>query len=130
MTALREVAFAINLALVIYLLVTRRLFGIRGGKQAYEARLRSESIVDTELAALDGAEDQPAVTVPADRHTGEPVVPSATGADATAAAGPHVAAATGPRPAGPGSGATRPDTEPSPLALTEPHTVPTEPPAR
>ena len=51
-TALRVVAFLINLGLVIYLVVTKRLFGVRGGKEAYEARLRSESILDAEIAAL------------------------------------------------------------------------------
>ena len=51
-TALRVVAFLINLALVIYLVVTKRLFGVRGGKRAYEARLRSESLLDAEIAAL------------------------------------------------------------------------------
>jgi uncharacterized membrane protein (DUF2068 family) len=67
-TVLRVAAFAINLALVIYLLVTRRLFGIRGGKPAYEARLRSASIVDTELAALAAAGDQPAAAAGPGRH--------------------------------------------------------------
>ena len=52
-TALRVVAFAINLALVVYLVVTKRLFGVRGGRAAYEARLRSESILDAEIAALE-----------------------------------------------------------------------------
>jgi uncharacterized membrane protein (DUF2068 family) len=42
-TWLRIAAFVINLVLVIYLVWTRRLFGVRGGKTAYEARLRSES---------------------------------------------------------------------------------------
>jgi len=51
-TWLRVVAFLINLGLVIYLVVTKRLFGVRGGKAAYEARLRSESILDAEIAAL------------------------------------------------------------------------------
>ena len=51
-TVLRVVAFVINLALVLYLVLTKRLFGVRGGKQAYEAKLRSESILDAEMAAL------------------------------------------------------------------------------
>src|SRR5262252_5637350 len=41
-TGLRVAAFVINLLLVIYLVWTRRLFGVRGGKAAYEAMLRSE----------------------------------------------------------------------------------------
>jgi uncharacterized membrane protein (DUF2068 family) len=51
-TVLRVVAFLINLGLVIYLVVTKRLFGVRGGRAAYEARLRSESLLDAEIAAL------------------------------------------------------------------------------
>jgi uncharacterized membrane protein (DUF2068 family) len=45
-TYTRVTLFAINLALVLYLILTRRLFGARGGKEAYEARLRSESVFD------------------------------------------------------------------------------------
>jgi uncharacterized membrane protein (DUF2068 family) len=51
-TWLRVVAFLVNLGLVVYLVVTKRLFGVRGGKAAYEARLRSESILDAEIATL------------------------------------------------------------------------------
>jgi uncharacterized membrane protein (DUF2068 family) len=51
-TWLRVAAFAINLLLVVYLVWTRRLFGVRGGKAAYEARLHSESVIEVEQAAL------------------------------------------------------------------------------
>jgi uncharacterized membrane protein (DUF2068 family) len=44
-TVVRVVALAINLALVVYLVVTKRLFGVRGGRRAYEARLRSDSVL-------------------------------------------------------------------------------------
>jgi len=54
-TWLRLTAFVINLLLVIYLVWTKRLFGVRGGKRAYEARLRSESIIEVEQAALAAA---------------------------------------------------------------------------
>jgi hypothetical protein len=54
-TVLRVGAFVINVALVVYLVVTKRLFGVRGGKKAYEARLRSESILQAEIDALAGA---------------------------------------------------------------------------
>jgi uncharacterized membrane protein (DUF2068 family) len=54
-TWLRVVAFVINLLLVIYLVWTKRLFGVRGGKAAYEARLRSESVIEMEQAALAAA---------------------------------------------------------------------------
>jgi uncharacterized membrane protein (DUF2068 family) len=49
-TFLRVAAFVVNLALVVYLVYAKRLFGVRGGGKAYEARLRSESIIDTEAS--------------------------------------------------------------------------------
>jgi uncharacterized membrane protein (DUF2068 family) len=58
-TVLRVVAFVINLGLVLYLVLTKRLFGVRGGRKAYEARLRSESILDAEIAALAAGQDAP-----------------------------------------------------------------------
>lgn len=51
-TFLRAGAFAVNVVLVVYLVYAKRLFGARGGAKAYEARLRSENIIETELAAL------------------------------------------------------------------------------
>ena len=54
-TWLRVVAFVVNLLLVIYLVWTKRLFGVRGGKRAYEARLRTESVIEVEQAALAAA---------------------------------------------------------------------------
>ena len=55
-TVLRLLTFLVNLALVVYLVVSRRLFGVRGGKKAYEARRREDSILD---AAEDAAAEQP-----------------------------------------------------------------------
>lgn len=40
------VLFGINLALVLYLVLTKRLFGARGGRHAFEARLRSGSVFE------------------------------------------------------------------------------------
>jgi uncharacterized membrane protein (DUF2068 family) len=54
-TWLKVGALVINLLLVIYLLWARRLVGARGGKTAYEARLRSESVIEEEQAALTAA---------------------------------------------------------------------------
>jgi hypothetical protein len=45
-------ALVVNVLLVVYLVWTRRLFGARGGKKAYEANLRSESVIEVEQAAL------------------------------------------------------------------------------
>ena len=51
-TWLRVVAFIINLLLVAYLVWSKHLLGVRGGKEAYEARLRGEAIIEVEQAAL------------------------------------------------------------------------------
>jgi len=45
-TITKLVLFALNLLLVGYLVYSRRLFGARGGKHAYEARLRAVSVID------------------------------------------------------------------------------------
>jgi uncharacterized membrane protein (DUF2068 family) len=50
-TATRVIFFVVNLALVLYLVITKRLFGLRGGKSAYEARLQGESILQAAIAA-------------------------------------------------------------------------------
>ena len=66
-TVVRMGAFVINVALVVYLVLSKRLFGARGGKKAYDARLRSESVMQ---AAIDAAAaggllgDAPAPVVP------------------------------------------------------------------
>jgi uncharacterized membrane protein (DUF2068 family) len=67
-TWLRVAALVINLLLVIYLVWAKRLFGARGGKAAYEARLRSESVIEVEQAALTAASPGPA-TEPAEAHS-------------------------------------------------------------
>jgi uncharacterized membrane protein (DUF2068 family) len=59
-TWLRVGAFVVNVLLVFYLAWTKRLFGVRGGKKAYEARLRTESVIEVEQAALDAASAAPA----------------------------------------------------------------------
>jgi uncharacterized membrane protein (DUF2068 family) len=59
-TVLRVLAFVINLGLVVYLVLTKRLFGARGGRKAYEARLRSESLL--QAAELDALAASPAAS--------------------------------------------------------------------
>ena len=54
-TWLRIAALVVNLLLVIYLVWTKRLLGVRGGKSAYDARLRTESVIEVEQAALAAA---------------------------------------------------------------------------
>ena len=56
-TWLRIAALVINLLLVTYLVWTRRLFGVRGGKTACEARLRCASIIEEEQATLSRGEE-------------------------------------------------------------------------
>ena len=50
-TPTRAVTFAINVAAVIYLLVSKRLFGLRGGRKAYDEERRAEQLLDIERAA-------------------------------------------------------------------------------
>jgi uncharacterized membrane protein (DUF2068 family) len=44
-------ALVINAAAVVYLVVAKRLFGVRGGAEAYEAQRRGESLLEVEAAA-------------------------------------------------------------------------------
>jgi uncharacterized membrane protein (DUF2068 family) len=50
-TVTRAVTFAINVAAVIYLLFSKRLFGLRGGRTAYDEERRGEQLLDVERAA-------------------------------------------------------------------------------
>ena len=67
-TVTKLVLFALNLLLVGYLVYTRRLLGARGGKEAYEARLRADSVLDEaeKAAAALRAVVRPAGTVSAE----------------------------------------------------------------
>jgi uncharacterized membrane protein (DUF2068 family) len=82
-TVTRSILFAVNLLLVLYLVITKRLFGVRGGKRAYQARLRSESIMDAAIdaAAADQSENAAPASdgqaAPASDRRAEPVAPSA-----------------------------------------------------
>jgi len=58
------ILFAINLALVLYLVLTKRLFGARGGKRAYDARLRSESVLEAAAGAVEAAHTARAADLP------------------------------------------------------------------
>jgi len=133
------ILFLINLALVLYLVITKRLFGLRGGKRAYDARLRSESIMDAaiEAAAADrgdheehrqvaGTAEMPeipgpgqSVPGPADRRkpagqTPAPPDQTQASADQAAPAQPPTQRlpAPGPAPASPGPARAAPDRRP------------------
>jgi hypothetical protein len=46
-------AFLINVLAVVYLLLAKRLFGLRGGRKAYERELQGESLLEVEAAGRD-----------------------------------------------------------------------------
>jgi uncharacterized membrane protein (DUF2068 family) len=52
-TWLRVIALTINLAAVVYLVYRKRLFGVHGGRRAYDAERKSESLIQVALAAGD-----------------------------------------------------------------------------
>ena len=62
-TVFRVGALIINIAAVLYLLLTKRLFGLRGGKAAYEAERHEASLLEVEAAG----------TVPPGRPQRQPV---------------------------------------------------------
>ena len=51
-TPLKTGAFLLNVAAVVYLVFTKRLFGVRGGRAAFDAERESESLLEVESAAL------------------------------------------------------------------------------
>jgi uncharacterized membrane protein (DUF2068 family) len=51
-TALRVIALVVNVAAVVYLLLSKRLFGLRGGRAAYEAERHAQSLLEVEQAAV------------------------------------------------------------------------------
>jgi hypothetical protein len=57
-TVVRVGAFVINVAAVVYLLLTKRLFGLRGGYAAYEEQRREESLLEVEQAAESDASER------------------------------------------------------------------------
>jgi uncharacterized membrane protein (DUF2068 family) len=62
-TPTRLAAFALNVAAVVYLLVAKRLFGLRGGREAYERERTGRSLLELDREAEEEAETgQPAST--------------------------------------------------------------------
>lgn len=51
-TVVRVGALVLNIAAIVYLLVAKHLFGIRGGHAAYERELRGEALLEVEAAAM------------------------------------------------------------------------------
>jgi uncharacterized membrane protein (DUF2068 family) len=118
-TATRVIFFVINLALVLYLVITRRLFGLRGGKSAYEARLRGESIMQTAInaAAAAGPAAGPPGSLPDGPDQGEP-----SGSAKGPAADPAPGEAVRPAPGETASSAPAagPAADPAPGEATDP----------
>jgi len=54
-TPTRAAAFTINVAAVVYLLVSKRLFGLRGGRAAYDRERRGEQLLEVEQSAAPSA---------------------------------------------------------------------------
>ena len=73
-TVTASVLFALNLALVLYLVLTKRLFGARGGKEAYDARLKSESVLEAAVRAADAAQPAQPVLGPAPKPVPRPAL--------------------------------------------------------
>ena len=129
----RLLLFAVNLLLVVYLVVTRRLFGVRGGKHAYEARLRSESLMEAAINAA-AAAGQARRNRPARAARPQPIAIQPRPAQPPTP-GPSTAAAAGPgQPTGPG---TAPDSRarwhrriPRPARQMPPERRPTAPAPR
>jgi len=61
-TWLKVVAFVINLALVVYLVWRKRLFGVRGGRAAFERERHEDSLLEVEASA--GAYPSPSTAGP------------------------------------------------------------------
>lgn len=52
-TVLRVGALLLNVAAVLYLLLAKRLFGLRGGGRAYESERHEESLLEVEQSSVD-----------------------------------------------------------------------------
>jgi uncharacterized membrane protein (DUF2068 family) len=53
-TYLKVAAFIVNLALIVYLVWRKRLFGVRGGREAFERERHQDSLLEVEAAAARG----------------------------------------------------------------------------
>ncbi len=51
-TPLKAIALVVNLIAVVYLVLSKRLFGVRGGHAAFEAERNATSLLEVEAAAL------------------------------------------------------------------------------
>jgi uncharacterized membrane protein (DUF2068 family) len=63
LTVTKVLALVVNLAAVVYLVVSKRLFGTRGGRGAYDAERRAESLLEVEQSALVAPAAEPGTSV-------------------------------------------------------------------
>jgi Predicted membrane protein (DUF2127) len=61
-TAFRAIALAINIAAVVWLLWSKRLFGLNGGAAAYHAEHNAATLLAAEQAALGPGDATPCAT--------------------------------------------------------------------
>ena len=108
-SALKIVTLVINLAIVIYLVYAKRLFGVRGGGKVERAEMER----DTGWPAIERATPQPRQTPPAD-----PAAQGATDPAAQAATDPAGRAATGSAAQGATDPAAQGATDPAGRAAT------------
>ncbi|HEV2638380.1 MAG TPA: DUF2127 domain-containing protein [Actinocrinis sp.] len=60
----KTATFLLNVAAVVYLLLSKRLFGLRGGRDAYERELSSASLVDFDELPVVGLAPAPGGVLP------------------------------------------------------------------
>lgn len=58
-TFTRAATLIINLAAVLYLLLSKHLFGLRGGRKTYDAERRGQQLLEVERAVLDTSNSEP-----------------------------------------------------------------------
>lgn len=77
-TFTRGAAFIINVAAVVYLLLSKHLFGLRGGRAAYDSERRGEQLLEVEQSALQSSApgDGPGASVVGHRSASTDAQPS------------------------------------------------------
>lgn len=64
LSAFKAGTLVLNIAAVVYLLLAKRLFGLRGGREAYERELTSASLIDFGVLPVVGLEPAPGTSLP------------------------------------------------------------------
>lgn len=102
LSVFKSATLALNIAAVVYLLLSKRLFGLRGGREAYERALTSDSLLDLGLVAtpetgvIDAPEAEPGAQAQAGAQVGAQAGPySASEPQSTLPSGPGADLAAG-----------------------------------